>query len=60
MMKIESYLSFLIFIGKQFDLFSPLQVSQEVLLAEALCDAMQYCGRGVVTQMQPFFKQYHQ
>lgn len=59
-MKTEPYLSFLIFIGKQFDLFSPLQLSQEVLLAEALCDAMQHWGGGVVTKMQPFCKLYHQ
>lgn len=59
-MKIEPYLSFLFFIGKQFDFFSPLQLSQERLLAEAFCHAMQYWGGGADTQMQPFFKQYHQ
>lgn len=58
-MKTEPYLSFLVYKGKQFDLFSPLQLSEEIL-AEAFCDAMQYWDGGVVTQMQPFCRQYHQ
>lgn len=54
-MKMEPYLSFLIFTGKQFNLISPIQLSWEVLLQLELSDAMQDWDGQVDTQMQTFF-----